>query len=78
MDVEIADFLDEGKQLLAYSGSMPLEELRARAPAYQELQAARARDEAWTKDAGSARVRGADIPPMSAAAVFIEEAPPPP
>ncbi|HEY7071406.1 MAG TPA: hypothetical protein VH479_14865 [Acidimicrobiales bacterium] len=78
MDVEIADFLDEGKQLLAYSGSMPLEELRARAPAYQELQAARARDEAWTRDAGSARVRGADIPPMSAAAVFIEEAPPPP
>ena len=78
MDVEIAEFLDQGKQLLAYSGSMPLEELRARAPAYHDLQAARARDEAWTRDGDSPRVRAADIPPMSAGAVFIEDGPPPP
>lgn len=78
MDIEIAMYLDQGNRLLAYSGDMPLDELRARADADQELAAARERGELWTLDPNSPRVRAAVIPPVSAVALFVEDDPPPP
>jgi hypothetical protein len=71
-DLEIAGYLDDGLELIAYVGDMPLDELMARAPAARELRAAQEHDEDWAFE-DSDEVREATIPARSAVGVFLEE-----
>ena len=68
-DREIDHYLDEGKQLLVYTGSMPLDELQERAPASQQLEVAQERGVpgAFTDEA-----KEGTIPHGTAVAVFLD------
>jgi hypothetical protein len=73
-DVEIARFVEGGWELLAYTGSLPVDELIARTPATRELEAAKERGEAWAF-ADTEEIRRTTVPPGSAAGVFLVPAP---
>lgn len=71
-DLEVADFVDDGREPIAYVGHMSLDELVARAPATRALARAWERhDDRALADADA--VRDAVIPTGSGVGVFLEE-----
>jgi hypothetical protein len=71
-DLEVATFTDEGLELIAYAGTLPLDELMDRAPATRELEAARDQGDASDFEDGD-EIREATIPDGSAVGVFLKE-----
>jgi hypothetical protein len=71
-DLEVATFTDEGLELIAYAGTLTLDELMDRAPATRELEAARDQGDASGFEDGD-EIRAATIPDGSAVGVFLEE-----
>ena len=68
-DREIDHHLDEGKEMLVYTGSMPLDELRERAPASVQLEVAQERG---VPGAFADEAKEGTIAPGTAVAVFLD------